>query len=372
MDELENGLSNVDLFDEVDNTDTDVLTIETPTKEEAPKEDRSDSQYYENNNETEEYTEEDLLSDDNQVEDTEEEEAYVPDSHYVLQHLRDMGYFNYNDEDIANLEDDDVEAFMENQMDSLVRESVAESLSKLPPILRDLNMYALEGGDITQFFSQIAANNSVGISEGMDLSDPSIQEHIVRYTLASQGYDQNYINSNIEFLTNSNNLQTHAESYYIQHINFQRAQREEMVIRQQEEAAYREQVTRNYYKQMKDYVSKATSIGDIPLSLRDKNDIADYMLTPSIQLQDGTSMSNLQKDLYYEVMNNHEAAMQLALLLKNRKEDGTFDFSFMQRQAETKVANKARQGIRRQQNTVPSNASGSTPNYKNKTLADYF
>lgn len=367
MDELENGLNNVDLFDEVDSTDNDVLTPETSTKEEASKEDRSDSQYYEENNETEE----DLLSDD-RVEETEEEGAYAPDSHYVLQHLRDIGYFNFNDEDIANLEGDDVEAFMENQMDALVRSSVEESLSKLPPILKDLNMYALEGGDITQFFSQIAANNSVGISEGMDLSDPAVQEHIVRYTLASQGYDQNYINSNVEFLTNSNNLQTHAESYYNQHINNQKAQREEMVKRQQQEAAYKEQVTRNYYKQMRDYVSNATSIGDIPLSLRDKNDIVDYMLTPSIQLQDGTSMSNLQKDLYYEVMNNHEAAMQLALLLKNRKKDGTFDFSFMQRQAETKVANKARQGIRRQQNTVPSNASGSTPNYKNKTLADYF
>jgi hypothetical protein len=85
----------------------------------------------------------------------------------------------------------------------------------------------------------------------------------------------------------------------------------------------------------------------------------------NIKLEKGGSISGIHKDIY-EVMVNEQAVLQLAKLLRSRKEDGTFDFSSIEQKAKTQVSEEVRKNIRR--NTQTKTSEGSSQ----KNLEDYF
>ena len=70
-----------------------------------------------------------------------------------------------------------------------------------------------------------------------------------------------------------------------------------------------------------------------------------------------------------ETMQNEKASIQLAVLLKNRKEDGTFDFSQIEKTATTKIAREVKNNLRQNKETPRKSIE---TNSQSRSLADYF
>ena len=90
----------------------------------------------------------------------------------------------------------------------------------------------------------------------------------------------------------------------------------------------------------------------------------------TIKLQNGASISEMQKELFYDLPKNKEAFMQLAVLLKNRNEDGTFNFERIEKQTKSKLAREVKASIRRSKTSIPTSVSNKKSSVK--ALADYF
>lgn len=373
MDELDNiTQENENLFNEVDSQEQESFE---PTQEE----DRSIAHTYEDSetddSDTDEDASENLYDGEQETEDDESDYDYT-DGQYerfgALNYLRNMGYINDWEEDVRNYSEDDLDVFIQSKMDNMVNDRLRGALQQLPDIVQQLNEFALSGGDVRTFFSQIAQQNQQGIVEGMDLSDPYNQETVVYNTLQSQGYPQEYIQSQIEFLKSSNNLQNHANVYYNQFIANRREQLNAMVQYQQQQEYQARQAFAQQRHALDSYVQSINEVAGLSLSLRDKKELTDYMLTPAYTLEDGSTITQLQKDLYYDLIQNQETAIQLALLLKNRNSDGSLNLSSIKRQVETEITNKTKANLRRQNRNTPSSNSGKYPTYKQKSLDSYF
>lgn len=373
MNKLENiSQESENLFDEVD-------TQEQETFESVQEEDRSTDSTYVDESESisnEEEEESDNLYEEDQDSEEDEDTSEYTDGQYerfgALEYLRKQGYINDWDEDVRNYSEDDLDVFIQDRMDDMVNAKLRGALQQLPDIVQQLNEFALSGGDVRTFFSQIAQQNQRGIVEGMDMTDPYNQETVVYNTLQSQGYPPEYIQSQIEFLKTSNNLQSHANAYYNQFIAQRRAQMDAMVKKQQEQEYRARQAFAQQRQALDSYVQSVNEVAGLPLSLRDKKELTDYMLTPAYTLEDGSTITQLQKDLYYDLIQNQETAVQLALLLKNRNSDGSLNLSSIKRQVETEVTRKTKANLRRQNRNTPSSNSGKYPTYKQKSLDSYF
>jgi len=266
----------------------------------------------------------------------------------MIDYLYNSGYIDLKeDEDYTQYEGDDLDVFIENKMDEAVDSRINEALSQLPDVVRQLNEYALAGGDVTTFFSQIANYNSTGITENMNVEDPLNQEIIVRSALRSQGYAEDYINSQIEFLKTNNYLTSHATAYYNNYMQSKRAQLEQMAVTQKQAELERRKAVETSRRNITNYVMGRDAIGDIPLTARDKKELSDYMTYPAYELEDGTRISALQKDLYYDLIQNPELSMQIALLIKNRNEDGTLNLNFLEKRVRSRVTRDTRNSLSR-------------------------
>lgn len=368
------------LFDKVDSTDQEDRTT-------ANEEDRSTAHTYVDSQEESSQDEssngeekknplEDLYEDsDTEESDTEENDEYSAgqyDRFSTINSLQRLGYIDDFEEDVRGFSEDDLDVFIQTKMDEAINDRLRGSIEGLPDIVRQLNEYALAGGDVRTFFSNIASQNEQGIVEGMDLSDPYNQETIVYNTLQSQGYPQEYIQSQIAFLKESNNLQSHANAYYNQFVEARQAELDNLVRQQQEEEYMARQAFTEQRNRLDSYIHSIDEVAGMPLSLRDKKELTDYMITPAYTLEDGSTITQLQKDLYYDLIQNTETAIQLALLLKNRNQDGSLNLSNIQKQAETQVTKKVRENLRRQDRSVPNSSSDKYPTYKQKSLDSYF
>lgn len=368
---------NEDLFDESKDKDVQSLTTEEGSNPQE-KEDRSTKRFYaeedqdnpgegdEDSDEAEDYFGDD---DDQEGEEGEEEDYELSETANMLNYLNASGYIALpEDFDVSAYSDEDLGVIMENSLNHSIQSRVEDSFNSLPPIVRELASYAHNGGDVAQFFEAIAQSHSVGAN--INIEDPTHQEYVIRNTLASQGFDENYISSQIQFLSQTNNLANHAKAYYAQAQQQKVIEAQNLAEEQRQAEMHRIESIRQSKMRMQSFLNQNEAIGAIRLSSRDKSELVSYMTDEAYELEDGTRISSLQKDLYYEIMENHALAMQVALLLKNKGKDGLLDFSFIEKQASTKMAKRVKEGLRRTDRKAPSSSSKKVPSYKTKSLAD--
>lgn len=363
---MDEELEKDDLFAELDEKEREDLTPSPSNTSEDEGQEPTDQDQEEDLHEAEE----DLMYQDD-LEDSQEEEQELPERAKILDYLQSSGFVSLPEGfDYGQYSDDDLEVIISNSIESSVEDRIRASFDQLPPFVRELVSYSFDGGNVEEFLDQIA--NSRRMPGNIDINDPSHQEYIVRNALASQGYDNNYIESQVRFLTENNYLATHAHSYYQQSREAEAARMQQMAEQQMEnerlarEEAYRRKVA------LQEHVNKTQSVGAMSLSLRDRNEVVGYMSEPAYQLEDGSTLTAMQKDLLYDVQQNPNLALQIALLLKNRGTDGLIDFSFIERSATTKATRKVKEGLTRTDRTTPSTSSNKYPNYKSKALTDYF
>ena len=104
---------------------------------------------------------------------------------------------------------------------------------------------------------------------------------------------------------------------------------------------------------------------------KDVKDLPSYVNDRTVKLDNGSTITEMQKDLFYDIPNNKQAMAQLAILLKNRNEDGTFNFERIEKSAKTSAYKNVKNNIRRSKQEIP-NGSKTGKIKPSRSLADFF
>ena len=267
--------------------------------------------------------------------------------------------------------EDEEEENEEYKFEEAVDNRIKEIYDNLPYVLKQLNKYAIEGGDINKFFNTLVKNNNSKINENLDLEDENNQELIVRQMLKDEGNDDDEIDTQIEYYKESGKLEMLAEKKFNKWKKKRKEDRNKL-LKEQEEANKKErELLRKAKSKTIDFLSENKTVGELKFNKEDKRLLPSYMNDKTIKLQNGAFISQLQKELFYDLPNNEKAFIQLATLMKNRNKDGTFNFKNIIENTKTKVIKEVKENITRSKTEKPTK-SKSNKKYVQKSLADYF
>ena len=285
----------------------------------------------------------------------------------AAQLLMDKGIVDYELEEGEELDEDTALELLEEGFESGVENRISELLGGLPNELQALNKYVLNGGDMNDFLSKMnTIGASTGITATLDISEEKNQELVVRQMYKDDGMDDDFIDTQLESLKDTGKLEAFARKRF-EKWKEQDSKVSQQVAKQQEEQAkaQREKV-RQYYSSLKTAVNG--EFEGIKLSAKDKVEIPDFMTDRNIKLSNGAVVTPFNQNLM-EVLQNETASIQLAKLLRDRKKDGTFDFSQLEKVAATKVTKEVKDNIRRNKETPRKSTEVQT---QSRSLADYF
>lgn len=288
----------------------------------------------------------------------------------VLNALKEKGLLDFELEEGEELTEELAEELLEEKFEETIEERIKEKIEDLPEDVKLFMQFALKGGSFSEFIQQSGIGNSgPTLTEGMDLEDEKNQEAIVRQILEEEGNDQETIETQVELLKDSDRLKTFAERKYKKWLADVKEQKEELVRKQElQQRQLKEKIKED--KKKVNAILEEENIGGLTPTKDDKKTLASFLNDRTVKLQNGVTITELQKELYYEIPKNDKAMVQLALLVKNRNADGTFNFDNLVKEAETKVTREIKKNIRRNKTAIPN--SGGNKNKGGKTLADYF
>ena len=295
------------------------------------------------------------------------EKGQVNSTIAAAQLLMDKGIVDYELEEGEELDEDTALELLEEGFESGVENRISELLGGLPNELQALNKYVLNGGDMNDFLSKMnTMGASTGITATLDISNEKNQELVVRQMYEDEGMDDDFIETQLESLKDTGKLEAFSKKRFEKwkeqdsKASQQAAQQQELQAKAQREKA------RQYYSSLKTAVNG--EFEGIKLSAKDKNEIPGFMTDRNIKLSNGAVVTPFNQNLM-EVLQNETASIQLAKLLRDRKKDGTFDFSQLEKVAATKVTKEIKDNIRRNKETPRKSTEVST---QSRSLADYF
>ena len=283
--------------------------------------------------------------------------------------LKEKGIIDFELEEGEELTDELADELIEDGFDTAVDNKLKDLFDGLPDVVRQMVKYSKDGGDPMQFISTMLQTQATGLTVNMDLSNEANQEAVVKAMLKEQDYDDEYIDIHIETLKDSNKLEAISKKQYKAWEDKQVKANEELVTKQEEKKIQDKENLRKEKTKLNSTLSSLSDVGGIKLSPKDKKELPSYMVDKSVPLKNGTAITALQKDVW-EALGNETTALQLAKLLRSKKEDGSFDFTKLELNIKTKVVKEIKDNVQRNKNdnTPQRSVNGSSK----KELADYF
>ena len=274
--------------------------------------------------------------------------------------MKDRGLIDYELEEGEELDEDKALELLEEGHNNSVKAKIKELFDDLPEDLKNLTKFVMNGGDMNAYLYNMLSNNR-GLSD-IDISKEENQELVLRKAWEQEDMDEDFISAQLETLKGSGKLKMFAEKK-LEGFKKEEIKRNAEIQRQQElKAEEQRQQEKEYFKTLKTTIS-SNEIG-IPLSKKDIQEIPDYMTNRKIKLEGGGSVTQFNQDLL-SVLQNKNASIQLAKLMKNRNEDGTFNFTDIEQKAKTSLTKEVKDDLRRTKTT--KSASTAT---KGLSLAD--
>ncbi len=291
------------------------------------------------------------------------------DSITILETLKERGLADFELEEGQEMTEELAEELLEESYDAGVENRIKELFEDLPPVAKQFNQFVINGGNPVEFFNHMNKVQKVGITPDMDLKDEKNQEKVVRQLMKEEGEDDEVIEAQIEFYKDSGKLGTIAEKKF-EKWNKQREDAEEQMVQQQAQQRIINKQKLKEYKQNLSQKVTSLDLGEVKFSRKDAKEIPSYIADKTVKLQNGASISQRDVDLY-DVLDNEKASLQLAYLLRNRNEDGTFNFKGIEKAVNTKVTKQVKENIRRNNKQTPSMSVHSGSSQK-RELHDYF
>ena len=306
-----------------------------------------------------------LSDDDDNDEGDETKVATTPEgvtkvnSKTTLEFLKDKGLVDFELEEGQELTEDLAENLLEDSWEKAVETEVEATIKDLPKDVKDLIKFASKGGDVGDLLSKMITNATSTINKNSDIESETVQIQAVTTDLLSQGYDQEYIDAQIEFLKESNKLEGISKKAFDKIIAKQEADTAGEVEKAAQQKETRKKQAREYKTNITTHIGGLTEVGGLPVSKQDKAILPTYISEPTVELQDGRFVSELQADLF-KVMADKDKIVLLAKLLKS-----DFDFSAIARKQATTASRGIKEAVQNADKKTLSNGGGShKPNKK--------
>jgi hypothetical protein len=288
------------------------------------------------------------------------EPASVVSPKTTLAFLKEKGLVDYDEDPENPLTDDDADSLLEDSWEKSVEAEVEATIKDLPDELKQLIKFASKGGDVGELLGKMVQHATSGINKNSDISNEDVQVLAVTMDLRNQGYDQEYIDDQIEFLKEKDKLEGIAKKSFDKIVAEQETETAGQVQRQKEAVEYRKKQAREYKTNITTHINSLDEMGGLPISKQDKSILPTYISEPTVELQDGRVVSEMQADLF-KVMADKDKIVLLAKLLKS-----DFDFSAIERKKQSQAARGIKDEIQRADKTqrISNSGGGQKPNKK--------
>lgn len=282
----------------------------------------------------------------------------------TLEFLKEKGLVDYELEDGVELSEEDAEHLLEDSWEKALEAEVEATIKDLPQDIKDLIKFASKGGDVGELLGKMVQTATAGINKNSNIEDENVQVLAVTMDLKNQGYDQEYIDSQIEFLKDSGKLETISKKSYDRIVAEQEKETAGQVTRQKELVENRKKQAREYKSNITTHINNLNEAGGLPISKQDKVALPTYISEPTVELQDGRYVSEMQADLF-KVMADKDKIVLLAKLLKT-----DFDFSAIERKKQTQAARGIKEAVERVDRKEMSNSENGGHKSNKKALWD--
>ena len=298
--------------------------------------------------------------DDEEDDSSEQESASIVSPKTTLAFLKEKGLVDYDEDPENPLTDDDADSLLEDSWEKSVEAEVEATIKDLPDELKQLIKFASKGGDVGELLGKMVQHATSGINKNSDINNEDVQVLAVTMDLRNQGYDQEYIDDQIEFLKEKDKLEGIAKKSFDKIVAEQETETAGQVQRQKDAVEYRKKQAREYKTNITTHINSLEEMGGLPISKQDKTILPTYISEPTVELQDGRFVSEMQADLF-KVMADKDKIVLLAKLLKT-----DFDFSAIERKKQTQAARGIRDEVQRADKTqrVSNSGGGQKPNKK--------
>lgn len=272
----------------------------------------------------------------------------------TLEFLKEKGLVDYEEDEENPLTDEDAENLLEDSWEAALEKEVEDTIKDLPEELKQLIKFASKGGDVRDLLGKMVGQATSGLNKSSDISEETTQILAITQDLRGQGYDQEYIDEQIEFLKEKDRLEAMGKKAFDKIVAEQEKETAQEVTKQKEHLEYRKKAAREYKTNITSHINSLEEAGGLPISKQDKTVLPTYISEPTVELQDGRVVSEMQADLF-KVMADKDKIVLLAKLLKT-----DFDFSAIERKKQTAAARGIKDEIQRADKTarVTSSSSG--------------
>ena len=283
-----------------------------------------------------------------------EEKSKIVNSVNTLAFLKDKGLVDYEEDPEKPLTEEDAENLIEDSWEAALEKEVEDTIKDLPNELKELIKFASKGGDVGELLGKMVQHATTGINKNSDISNEDVQVLAVTMDLRAQGYDQEYIDDQIEFLKEKDKLETIAQKAFNKIVSEQEADTAGQVERQKQAIEHKKKAAREYKTNITTHINSLEDAGGLPISKQDKSILPTYISEPTVELQDGRFVSEMQADLF-KVMADKDKIVLLAKLLKS-----DFDFSAIERKKQSQAARGIRDEVQRadRTQTITNSSSG--------------
>lgn len=344
----------------------DVKTEEAIAKEEEEKKEQEliDDQFSSFEKSASKVQTEDENEDDKGTSSSKKEPTTNINNKQTLEFLKEKGLVDYELEEGKELTEEDAENLLEDSWEKALELEVEATIKDLPQDIKDLVKFASKGGNVGELLGKMIQHATSGITKDSDIDNEDVQVLAVTMDLKSQGYDQEYIDSQIEFLKDSGKLGNISKKSYDRIIENQESETASQVQRQKELVESRKKQAREYRSNITTHINSLNEAGGLPISKQDKTTLPTYISEPNVELQDGRFVSEMQADLF-KVMADKDKIVLLAKLLKT-----DFDFSAIERKKQTQAARGVREAVERVDRKELSNSESGGHKSNKKALWD--
>tara|TARA_R110002050_G_scaffold229417_1_gene365040 strand:- start:6668 stop:7861 length:1194 start_codon:yes stop_codon:yes gene_type:complete len=282
-----------------------------------------------------------------------------------LEMLKEKGLVDYELEEGEELTETKAEELLEDGFETSLNNKVKDLFEDMPPMVKDLNKFVLDGGSPEDFLEAYKTRGNSVITEDMDMSEEANQELVVRRGLQEEGHDEDYIETQLEFLKEKDKLEMMAEKRYNKWETNNKENKKELLKRQEDYRKSLKENERTLKGTVSTFITDNKEVNGLKFSSQDKTVLPNYMSKRNVKLENGQEITEMQRDLY-TAMQDESKAILIAKLLKT-----DFDFSSIKNSATTDVTKKAKEELRRSKSTKQPPKAGSSMG-KRKSLADYL
>jgi hypothetical protein len=230
--------------------------------------------------------------------------------------------------------------------------------------VKDIFELSAKGGDVDSYLQKLTSGHATGITENLDLTSEANQISIIKTQLLKEGWDSDYIDTQIEFLKDSDNLEKMAKKHFEKWKKDNQAEKEAIMQRAKVAEEAEREGRRKMKSRVEELLTKEEELLGLKVSKSDAKTIPSYMSDKTVKLQNGSYVTAMQRDLY-TALQDEKKAVVLAKLLKD-----DLSFSDIIKNLETKVVSKTEDMLKGSNKAIKTRKVNSQS--KPKQLADYF